>query len=121
MVPSGRDMGFVPRKPDCAACRQYSYVWCHFADPEVGGQGSRPTPPLRNHKGMGFLSKNGPDPLSNHKGTKTAFNVGHHRPASETPFKWRFAGGPMMNGVSLAGRWCPAFSVISILSPPLIN
>ena len=22
--------------------------------------------------------------------------VGHHRPASETPFKWRFAGGPMM-------------------------
>ena len=33
---------------------------------------------------------------------------GHHRPASETPFKWRFAGVPMMalhlNGVSLAGR-----------------
>ena len=22
--------------------------------------------------------------------------VGHHRSASETPFKWRFAGGPMM-------------------------
>ena len=22
--------------------------------------------------------------------------VGHHRLASETPFKWRFAGGPMM-------------------------
>ena len=22
--------------------------------------------------------------------------VGHHRPASETPFKWRFTGGPMM-------------------------
>ena len=22
--------------------------------------------------------------------------AGHHRPASETPFKWRFAGGPMM-------------------------
>ena len=22
--------------------------------------------------------------------------MGHHRPASETPFKWRFAGGPMM-------------------------
>ena len=21
---------------------------------------------------------------------------GHHRHASETPFKWRFAGGPMM-------------------------
>ena len=22
--------------------------------------------------------------------------AGHHRPASETPFKWRFAGVPMM-------------------------
>ena len=22
--------------------------------------------------------------------------AGHHQPASETPFKWRFAGGPMM-------------------------
>ena len=21
---------------------------------------------------------------------------GHHRPVSERPFKWRFAGGPMM-------------------------
>ena len=22
---------------------------------------------------------------------------GHHRPASEKPFKWRFVGGPMMD------------------------
>ena len=22
--------------------------------------------------------------------------LGHHRPASETPFKWRFTGGPLM-------------------------
>ena len=22
---------------------------------------------------------------------------GHYRPASETPFKWRFVGGPMMS------------------------
>ena len=22
--------------------------------------------------------------------------AGHHLPASETPFKWRFAGGPML-------------------------
>ena len=33
---------------------------------------------------------------------KDSFNVrehlmlGHHRPARETPFQWRFAGGPMM-------------------------
>ena len=49
--------------------------------------------------------------------------LGHHRPASETPFKWRFAGRPMSvpfkwvslagrwwshsNGVSLTGRWWP--------------
>ena len=24
-----------------------------------------------------------------------ALKAGHHRPASETPFKWHFAGGPM--------------------------
>ena len=23
--------------------------------------------------------------------------VGHHRPASQTPYKWRFADGPMMS------------------------
>ena len=23
-------------------------------------------------------------------------NAGHHRPTSETPFKWRLAGGPKM-------------------------
>ena len=36
--------------------------------------------------------------------------LGRHRHASETPFKWRFAGGPMM----------AAFSGTLILSP-LIN
>ena len=30
------------------------------------------------------------------KRIKIALKAGHHRPASETPFKWRFAGGPMM-------------------------
>ena len=25
--------------------------------------------------------------------------MGHHRPASETPLKWRFAGGPTMLGI----------------------
>ena len=40
-------------------------------------------------------SNTGPDPLKNHKTTKHSM-FGHHRQASETPFKWRFAGGPMM-------------------------
>ena len=38
---------------------------------------------------------------------KIALKAGHHRPASETPFKWRFAGESMMahlNGVSQAGQ-----------------
>ena len=63
-----------------------------------GGQGVL-TPTEKSQKNIGFLSNTGPDPLKNHKATKPAFNVGpssHHRPASETPFKWRFAGGPMM-------------------------
>ena len=45
---------------------------------------------------MGFLSNPGPDPLKNHTATKPTFNVGHYRHTNETPFKWRFAGGPMM-------------------------
>ena len=36
--------------------------------------------------------------------------LGHHQPASETPC-----------GVSLAGRWWPAYCGIWILSSPLIN
>ena len=52
--------------------------------------------PLKNHKNIGFLSNTVLDPLENHKAYRPAFRVGQHRPASETPFKWRFAGGPMM-------------------------
>ena len=68
-------------------------------------QGSGPPYPLKNHKNKGFLSKSGPDCLKNHKTTNSAFNVhvGHHRPANETPFKWRFAGGPMM--AHFSGIW----------------
>ena len=51
-----------------------------WADPEGGGQGVRI--PLKIHKNIGFLCNTGPDPQKNHKATKPAFNVGHHRPAS---------------------------------------
>ena len=54
-----------------------------------------PPPPLENHKGIGIPSNTVPDPL------------GHHQPASETPFKWCL----------LAGRRWSAFSGIWILSP----
>ena len=31
------------------------------------------------------------------EGIQVPLYAGHHRPASETPFKWRFAGVPMMD------------------------
>ena len=43
-----------------------------------------------------FFSNTGPDPLKITKLPSQHSMLGHHRPASETPFKWRFAGGPMM-------------------------
>ena len=33
--------------------------------------------------------------------------LGHHRHASETPFKWRFAGGPMF--AQLLWYWDPLY------------
>ena len=63
------------------------------ADPE-GGTGG-PDPP-ENHKNIGFLSNIGPDPLKITKLPSQHTTVGHYQPVSETPFKWRFAGGPMM-------------------------
>ena len=38
-----------------------------------------------------FLSNTGPDPLGNHKATKSVFNVGPHR-----PFRWRDDYGPLL-------------------------
>ena len=61
-----------------------------------GGGGRGSGPPLKNHKNIRFLSNTGPDPMKNRKATKPAFNMGHHQHASETPFKWRFVGGPMV-------------------------
>ena len=58
-----------------------------------GGGGCRTPPPLENHKKIGFLSNTGQDSLKTHSQHPM---LGHHRHASETPFKWRFAGGPMM-------------------------
>ena len=70
-------------------------------DPEGGGggggQGVRIPHPLKNHKNIEFPSNTGPDPLKNHNATKPAASMfSHHRPASETPFKCRFTGGPMI-------------------------
>ena len=75
----------------CTAC----------ADPEGGGgRGSRP-PPWKI-KNIGFSSNTGGDHLPSQRSM-----LDHHRHASERPF----------NGVSLVGRWWPAYSCTWILLP----
>ena len=54
-----------------------------------------PDPPLENHKNIVFLAF-WPDPLKIVKLPSKLSILGHNRHASETPFKWRFAGGPKM-------------------------
>ena len=69
------------------------------ADPEGGGGGGGAVGSgtlLENNKNIGFLSNTGPDPLKITKLPIQHSMLGHHRPASETPFKWRFAGEPLM-------------------------
>ena len=62
-----------------------------------GGTGDPdPPPPPENYKNIGFLSNTSPDPFKITKLPSQQPMFGHYRPASETPFNWRFAGGPMM-------------------------
>ena len=62
------------------------------ADPE-GDRGPDSPAKLQN---IGFLSNIGPNPLKI-QGSNPAFEMlGHRRPASKTPFKWRFVGGSLM-------------------------
>ena len=57
-----------------------------------GGTGGPDPPPLKIHKNIGFLSKTGADPLKMTRLPSQNSMSGHHRHASETPFKWRVAG-----------------------------
>ena len=70
------------------------------ADPE--GETAGPDP-LKNHKFIGFSSNTGPDPLKITKLPNQHSTVGHYRPASETPFQWRFAGRPVI--FAFGGLW----------------
>ena len=67
-----------------------------FGDFSGGGGGrtdSLPPPPLESaHE----LSPKSESPCKPTKLTSQHSVLGHHRPASETPFEWRFAGGPLM-------------------------
>ena len=51
-----------------------------FADPEGGGGGGQGVrTPLEILQKYSFFCNTGPDSLKNHKATKPAFNVSHHR------------------------------------------
>ena len=54
--------------------------------------------PLKNYKNISVLhvSNTGLDPLKITKLPSQHAMLGHYRLASETPLKWRFAGGPMV-------------------------
>ena len=76
------------------------------SNPEGGS--IHPTPALKNHKKVGFLSNNGLDLLKITKLPSQHFMLGHHRPASETPpFRWRFAG-----------RWGDCLLIIVVFGSP---
>ena len=54
------------------------------------------TPTPENRKNKGYLSHTAPDNPEISHSYQASIQLGHHGPASETPFKWRFIGGPMM-------------------------
>ena len=62
------------------------YIVRSHAGIQRGDRGSGP-PPLKNHKNIEFLSNTGPDPLKFSKLPSQHSTLGHHRHASETPFK----------------------------------
>ena len=87
-----------PKPPQIHQHRHYlRFLGISCADPEGGGGGGMGSGrPLKSHKNVGFLSNSGPDPLKNHKLPSQYSMLGHHRLASEMPFKWRFTGWLMM-------------------------
>ena len=75
-------------------CAFVTFPYGTCADPE-GDRGTGP-PSLKNHKNIGFHSNTGLDSLKIAKLPSQHSMLGHHQQTSKTPFKWRFAGGPMM-------------------------
>ena len=62
-----------------------------------GQEGPDPLSHLVTHKNIGFIFiSTGSDPLKITKLQSQHSMLGHHRHARETPFKWRFAGGPLI-------------------------
>ena len=73
---------------DVFDCRLPGVRYKAWAVPEEGTGGLDPPTSEKSQKNIGFPSKTGLDPLKNKKkATKSAFNAGHHRHASETTFE----------------------------------
>ena len=83
----------------CALIFFFFKTLYHHVRIQRGGEGvgSGPPSPLENYKNIGFLNKTGSDPLKITKLPIQHSILGHQLPASETSFKWRFAGGPLMS------------------------
>ena len=66
---------------------------------QSGDRGFGPTLPGKSQK-YRVLCNTGPDPLTNHKGSKPAFNVGplsaRQRDAIQMAFRWRADDGPLI-------------------------
>ena len=83
------------RKADAHDYMGFQYI--HWLVPcGTGVRGSRPPLPRKSQKNIEYLSNTGLDPLKFPKLPSQHSTFGHHRHPSKTPFKWRFAGGPMM-------------------------
>ena len=59
------------------------------------GEAGGPDPPDKSQKYRVSLAILVRIPCKSTKLPSQHSMLGQHRPASETPFKWRFAGGPM--------------------------
>ena len=93
--------------------RLKAYASSSCADPEGD---RRSGPHLKNHKNIGFLSNTSLYPLKNHKIQNSM--MGHHQPASKKPFKWRFAGRPMIAPhIMEFGSSLPSKKLLSKLDP----
>ena len=93
-------MYYIQQREMCKVCivKQVSYLgiflanmtskhYVPIADPEEATRGPDP-PPWKITKNIGFLSNTCPDPLKITKLPSQHSMLGHHRPASEKPFKY---------------------------------
>ena len=61
-----------------------------------GGGAEGLDPPTEKSQNIGLLSNTGPDPLKITKLPSQHSMLGHHRPSSETTFKWRADDDPFI-------------------------